>query len=120
MKKVLIFLLAVSFGFSLVAQEEQENVNKEIRNLKEFNKLKVAKGINVTLIKGEKPQAEINIVNAPTSDVIIENDQNELNIKMRTRVYQDMSVQVYLTYTDLRAISVGSGGNIEGNDVLTG
>ncbi|MDN5290517.1 head GIN domain-containing protein [Anaerophaga thermohalophila] len=120
MKRVLVFLLAISFGFSLAAQEEQENMNKEIRNLKEFNKLKVARGINVTLIKGEKPQAEINIVNAPTSDVIIENDQNELTVKMRTRVYQDVSVQVYLTYTDLRAISVGSGGNIDGNDVLTG
>ncbi|SFE59855.1 head GIN domain-containing protein [Thermophagus xiamenensis] len=119
MKRIFVSLLSISFGLFLFAQEGQENMNKETRIIKDFNKLKVTKGINVTLIKGDEPKAEINIVNAPTSDVIIENDQNELTVKMRTKVYQDVKVQVYLTYTDIRSISVGSGGNVDNEGVLT-
>lgn len=120
MKHTLILLIALATSFSLPAQEEDPNIKKETRELNDFDKLKVTKGINVTLVKGDKPGAEINIVNAPTSDVIIENEQNELTIKMKTRVYQDVSVQVYLTYNELREISVGSGGNVEGHEVLSG
>jgi len=120
MKRIFVFLLSLSFVFSLAAQNEgQENIKKETRAIKEFDKLRVTKGINVTLIKGDKPKAEINIINAPTSDVVIENDQNELTVKMRTKVYQDVTVQVYLTYTDIRSISVGSGGNVDNEGVLT-
>ncbi|MGQ1889837.1 head GIN domain-containing protein [Thermophagus sp. OGC60D27] len=119
MKRIFVFLLSLSFAFSLAAREEQENIVKETRVIKNFNKLRVTKGINVTLIKGDEPKAEINIINAPTSDVIVENDQNELTVKMRTKVYQDVTVQVYLTYTDIRSISVGSGGNVDNEGVLS-
>jgi hypothetical protein len=121
MKRLLVFMVAIAASFSMFAQDNDENVNKETRNIKEFDKIKVTRGINVTLIKGEEPKAEINIVNAPTSDVIIENDQNELEVKMRTRIYDDVSVQVYVTYTkDIREITLGSGGAIDNEGVLTG
>ncbi|WP_462319531.1 GIN domain-containing protein, partial [Marinilabilia sp.] len=121
MKRLLVFMVAIAASFSMFAQDNDENVNKETRNIKEFDKIKVTRGINVTLIKGEEPKAEINIVNAPTSDVIIENDQNELEVKMRTRIYDDVSVQVYVTYTkDIREITLGSGGSVNNEGVLTG
>lgn len=121
MKRLLVFMVAIAASFSMFAQDNDENVNKETRNIKEFDKIKVTRGINVTLIKGEEPKAEINIVNAPTSDVIIENDQNELEVKMRTRIYDDVSVQVYVTYTkDIREITLGSGGSVDNQGVLTG
>lgn len=121
MKRLLVFMVAIAASFSMLAQENDENVNKETRNIKEFDKIKVTRGINVTLVKGDEPKAEINIVNAPTSDVIIENDQNELEVKMRTRIYDDVSVQVYVTYTkDIREINLGSGGSIDNHGVMTG
>jgi hypothetical protein len=122
MNKVLIFLLLLTTPLSVFAQNENEdkNVKKEIRNIKEFDKLKVTKGINVTLIKGDEPKAEIHIVNASLSDVLIENDQNELIVKMKTRIYNDVSVQVYLTYTNIREITLGSGATVDNDGVLTG
>lgn len=120
MKKIFIILIVLATSFSLFAQEEKPDIVKETRTIKDFDKLKVSKGINVTLIKGLKAGAEINIVNAPPSDVIIENDQNELSLKMKTRMYKDVSVQVYVTYTDIREISTGSGATVDSEDVLTG
>jgi hypothetical protein len=126
MKQTLIFLIVMATSLSTFAQDEkkihvdEEQVEKETRSIKDFSKLKISKGINVTLIKGDELSADINIVNAPLSDVIIENDQNELTIKMKTRIYQDVSVQVYLTYRDIREISLGSGSSVDNQEVLEG
>jgi hypothetical protein len=126
MKQILIFMMALATSLSAFAQDEQKihvdeaQVVKETHTIKDFTKLKVNKGINVTLIKGDEPSAEINIVNTSLSDVIIENDQNELTIKMKTRIYQDVSVQVYLTYRDIREISLGSGSSIDNQEALEG
>jgi len=126
MKPLLIILMIIVTSFGAFAQEEETRtvdeaqIEKETRAIRNFSKLKVSKGINVTLIKGDEPSAEINIVNAPLSDVIIENDQNELTIKMRTRIYQDVSVQVYLTYQDIREITLGSGSSVDNQEVLEG
>ncbi len=122
MKRALVFLLSLTLTISLFAQEnkEKQDISKEVRSVKEFDKLKVTKGINVTLIKGLKPEAEINIVNAATEDVIIENDKNELTIKMKTRIYKDVSVQVYLTYTELREIKTSSGADVDAEGVISG
>jgi len=126
MKQLLIFLMIIFTSMSVPAQKEEPmqveeaEIAKETRTIKDFNKLKVSKGINVTLVKGDEPSAEINIINAPLSDVIIENDQNELTIKMRTRIYKDVSVQVYLTYSDIREITLGSGSSIDNHEVLQG
>lgn len=115
---------AASFG--VLAQEDntrtvdEAQITKETRAINDFSKLRISKGINVTLVKGEDPSAEINIVNAPPSDVIIENDQNELVIKMKTRIYQDVSVQVYVTYREIREISLGSGSSVDNQEVLAG
>ncbi len=126
MKQIMIFMMVIATSLNAFAQNEKKintdeaQVKKETRTIKDFNKLKVSKGINVTLIKGDNLSAEINIVNAPLSDVIIENDQNELSIKMRTRIYQNVSVQVYLTYRDIREVSLGSGSSIDNQGVLEG
>ena len=120
MKRSIVFLVALLMAMPLFAQEENPDISKEVRSISNFAKLKVTKGINVTLTQGEEPEAEINIVNALPSDVIIENDKNELVIKMKTRLYKNVSVQVYLTYNDLREIKTGSGASIDNEGVLTG
>ena len=122
MKRALVFLMALILTAPVFSQENEENQegSKEVRDVKEFDKLKVTKGINVTLIKGLKPEAEINIVNTLADDVIIENEKNELIIKMKTRIYQDVSVQVYLTYTDLREIKTGSGATVDAEEPISG
>ena len=121
MKRALVFLMALILTAPVFSQENKENqeVSKEVRDVNEFDKLKVTKGINVTLIKGLKPEAEINIVNAPMEDVIIENDKNELTIKMKTRIYKNVSVQVYLTYTEIREIKTRSGASVDAQGKLS-
>ena len=122
MKRALVFLMVLIVTAPVFSQEnkEKQDVSKEVRSVNEFDKLKVTKGINVTLNKGLKPEAEINIVNTSSEDVIIENDKNELTIKMKTRIYKDVSVQVYLTYTELREIKTGSGATVDAEDVIDG
>ena len=111
-----IFLPSVAFFVG--AQEVAKEVNKETRELQEFDKIRVSKGINVTLVEGNKPSAEIHIENAPTSDVIIEQKGRYLTVKMRTRIYKGVAVNVYITFQNLREISTGLGGSVESDDLI--
>ena len=111
-----IFLPSVAFFVG--AQEVAKEVNKETRELQEFDKIRVSKGINVTLVEGNKPSAEIHIENAPTSDVIIEQKGRDLTVKMRTRIYKGVAVNVYITFQNLREISTGLGGSVESDDLI--
>lgn len=113
-RMILLTFLLPAFSFIIPAQE----IKKEVRELQNFDKIRVSKGINVTLVEGEKPQAEINIENAETSDVIIEQKGRNLTVKMRTRVYKDVAVNVYVTYKSLGEISTGLGGSVESDDLI--
>jgi len=116
--RMLLTLLVATFSFGIMAQEPAVEANREIRELQFFDRIKVSKGVNVTLVEGEKPQAEIYITNAETSEVIIEQKGSELIFKMRSRNYTDVALNVYLTYQKLREISAGTGGTIEAEDLV--
>jgi len=110
----LITLLLPAFATLVSAQE----LKKEVRQLQEFDRIRVSKGINVTLVEGEKPQAEIHIENAETSDVLIEQKGRDLTIKMRTLIRKGVAVNVYVTYQNLREISTGLGGSVDSDDLI--
>lgn len=119
MKRLLLMAIFLpSVAFFVGAQEVAKEVNKETRELQEFDKIRVSKGINVTLVEGNKPSAEIHIENAPTSDVIIEQKGRDLTVKMRTRIYKGVAVNVYITFQNLREISTGLGGSVESDDLI--
>ncbi len=111
---ITLFLVAGTF-----AQEKNQEKHKQIRKTGSFYKVKATKGINVTLIEGDKEQAEITIVNGLPVDVITELKNKTLTIKMKTKIYKDVAVQVYVTYVTLREIKAGSGATIDAENTIT-
>ena len=115
MKKISIALFFLFFGIIAMAQQNEKT---EIRNLKPFDKIKSSKGINVTLREGDEPKAEIVISNAEPEDVIIQQNGREVLIKMKTKIYRNVTVDVYVTFQSLREISAGTGGTITSDDII--
>jgi hypothetical protein len=114
MKKLLTIILLGALMAGTMAQERQE----QVRKIGSFDKVKATKGINVTLIEGSTEQAEIHIENGSLNDVITELKNKELTIKMKTKIYKGVAVQVYLTYVKLREITAGSGGEINAENTI--
>ena len=104
----------------LISQEHStasEIIIKTI-DLAPFEKIRVTRGINVTLEEGESPKAEIHIQNADPDDVLIDQSGTELKIRMRPRIYRDMAVNVYLYYQNIKEISTGSGASVFSDDLI--
>jgi len=109
-----IFLLfAIVWGI-----QAQEPDHTQLRKVGSFDKVKAAKGINVTLIEGDKEEVDVHIKNAEVNDVITEVKNRKLIIKMKTKIYKDMAVQVYVTYRKLREIEAGSGATIDAENTI--
>lgn len=103
----LVVALAIT-GFSGLRAQ-----NIETRELAPFENLRISRGINVTLVEGESPMAEIHIENAPTSEVVIEQNSKELSIRMKGRTYgNEVAVNVYLHFQNLKNINILSGGGL--------
>ncbi len=111
---ITLFLAAGTF-----AQEKNQEKHKQIRKVGSFDKVKASKGINVTLIEGTKEQAEVTIVNGTPADVITELKNKRLTVKMKTKIYKDVAVQVYVTYVTIREIEAGSGATIDSENTIT-
>ncbi|TCO09195.1 head GIN domain-containing protein [Natronoflexus pectinivorans] len=121
MRQIMISALCLLMAFPIVAQEDEPAVGEvivETRQLAPFETLRVARGINVTLVEGEKPKAEVHIMNADPEDVLIEQSNKDLTIRMRTRIYRNMAVNVYLYYQNIKEISAGTGGSVYSDDVI--
>ncbi len=112
------FLIFATLLVSLISAAQEDGRKIETRNVASFDKIRVSKGINVTLIEGESPQVEVHIKNADLSDVITESKKNILTLKMKTKIYKDVAVQVFVTYQTLREISVGAGGSVDAKTTL--
>jgi len=96
----------------------QSNEKTEIRKLEPFEKIRVSKGINVTLREGADPEAEITIVNANLDDVIIQQKGGEVTIRMKTKIYRNVSVNVWVTFQNLTEIAASTGGSINSEDII--
>ncbi len=114
MKKIIFLFITLLSVYNVNAQE----TNSQTRNVGSFNEIYAGKGINVTLIEGDKEKVRVEIENADVTDVITEIDGRKLDIKLKTKIYKDMSVMVYVTYKSLKAISAGTGAFISADDIL--
>jgi hypothetical protein len=103
-------------------QEPDSAVVVETRALNNFDKIIVSRGINVTLEEGLSPQAEIRIMNTTPEDVIIEQEGMTVTIKMRPKIYKEVSVNVYITLgaNPIREINAGTGGSVYSEMELEG
>lgn len=104
--------------FASVAVAQGSGLQSEHRDLPAFEKIKATKGINITLIEGDKQDVEINIKNGNLDDVITTVDKRMLVLKMKTKIYKNMAVQVYVTYTKLREIDAGMGASIDAENTI--
>lgn len=114
---ILFSITALTTAQTPEAQKENkevtENIKKEKRELGSFNKVKAGKGINVTLVESKTEFVEIHIKNGEPSDVVAELSGKTLSLKMRTRLYKGMAVQVYVNYKELVDIYAGTGSSID-------
>ncbi|MCW3787865.1 head GIN domain-containing protein [Plebeiibacterium sediminum] len=114
MKKIALLCIAIISVINVIAQEPKS----QSRNVGSFNEIYAGKGVNVTLIEGDKEKIRVDIENADVTDVITEIKGRKLEIKLKTKIYKDMSVMVYATYKSLKAISAGTGAFITSDNVL--
>jgi len=106
------FLLTLSLS---IHSQTTTPVEKKIekREIGSFNKIKAGKGINVTLVEGKKESIEIHIKNALPEDVISELAGKTLTLKMKTKIYKEVAVQVYVTYIQLVEVAASVGASID-------
>ncbi|MBK3518141.1 head GIN domain-containing protein [Carboxylicivirga marina] len=109
----IILLFAIILGINA-----QEPDHTQLRKVGSFDKVKASKGINVTLIEGDKEEVDVHIKNGEVTDVITEVKNRKLTVKMKTKIYKDVHVQVYVTYKRLRDIDAGSGATIDAENTI--
>jgi hypothetical protein len=114
MKKLVIGLILLSVVFTLTAQD----LNTQSRNIGTFNEVHAGKGINVTLIEGDREKLQIHIENGVVTDVITEVKGRKLDIKLKTKIYSNVGVQVFVTYKSLKAISASTGAFIKSDGII--
>lgn len=118
MKRLISYLIALTFACVLVAQE------RETRQLSSFSEISVSEAITVELIKGNKEEAVVEADGIDLEDVITEVYRDRLEIEMRDRNRYSMNrsrrVTVYLTYREIDEINVSSAANIFSREVVAG
>ncbi len=120
MRKLFFAMAIIWMSVPLLAQEASTTGEAivETRELAPFENLKVSRGINVTLVEGLSPKAEIHIQNAPVDDVLLEQSNKDLTIRMRSLINKDVAINVYLYYQNINEITVSSGASVFSENVL--
>jgi hypothetical protein len=114
MKKLFLGILL----FGTICMLSAQDLNKQSRNIGSFNEVHAGKGINATLIEGDREKLLIHIENGEVTDVITEVKGRKLDIKLKTKIYSNVAVQVFVTYKSLKAISASTGAFIKSDAVI--
>ncbi|MEJ1241571.1 head GIN domain-containing protein [Chryseolinea sp. T2] len=113
MSKILSIVIALLVSVPLVAQESQT------RSVGHFTGVKVAEGVDVYLIKGDKESAKVEVYGTSIQNVITEVSGSYLKVHMRDGNYHGrVEVKVFVTYTELDRLSASSAGNIYSQGVI--
>jgi hypothetical protein len=113
MNKILSIVLVLLTTVAGLAQESQT------RNVGHFTGVKVAEGIDVYLIKGDKESAKVEVYGTPIQNVVTEVSGSYLKVHMKDGNYRGrVEVKVFVTYTQLEKLSASSAGNIYSQGVI--
>ncbi|MGE0076616.1 MAG: head GIN domain-containing protein [Bacteroidales bacterium] len=112
MKKFALLLVGILLSATIFAQ------NTEQRTITSFDKIKVSGEIKVFISKGDKETATIKSYEIPTSDIIAEVNGKTLEIKLKKGIYKQVKAEVYVTFRELRDISVAAAAYVSANDTL--
>ncbi len=119
--KMRINLLTIITFFSLTLYSQySDDLTKEIRELDDFTTLIASRGINVTFVQGLQTKAEIHITNSSPDNVIIEQKDENLIIRMRANNDRDVSVNVFLSagLNQIEKINIGTGARVYSETIL--
>lgn len=107
MNKILAFFLVLSIVTRVEAQETQT------RSVGEFTGVKVAEGIDVYLIKGNKESVKVEVTGTSIDNVLTEVSGSYLKVHMRDGNYRGhVDAKVYVTYVKIDKLSASSAGSI--------
>lgn len=115
MKKLLI--LALFASHTLFGQEFTKKID-------DYAHLSISKGIDATLVKSNSMELKVKTFGIDEDDVIIENDHNELNIRVATRgLWNELEdnhwwVRVEIPFQELKTIEVNMGSKISSRDII--
>lgn len=113
MNRILSIIVIFLLSAPAFAQETQT------RNIGHFTGVKVAEGIDVYLIKGDKESARVEVYGTSIQNVITEVSGSYLKVHMRDGNYKGrVEVKVFVTYTRIEKLSASSAGNIYSQGVI--
>ena len=118
MLRIIIFSVISLFLATGAFSQNNSARKSQVRKVGSFDKVKASKGINVTFIEGSKEEVQVDIVNGSPNDVVTQLKNKRLTVKMKTKIYKDVAVQVYITYVDLREVDAGSGATVDAENTI--
>lgn len=115
MKRIIALFIFAVLGLSNAVSQTENEIE-----LAHFDKLRVTNEINVLLTKGDIEKAKIVSSGIAPEDIVVEVVGKTLEISLKRGVYKDISVDIYLTYLELRDIYVTGSGRVSMQNVITG
>jgi hypothetical protein len=98
--------------------EGNGHVTEEIRNIRDFNELKVSSGIDVFITQDNdislRIEADENLMEHIKTEVL----DDQLKIYTDVNIRMAKSKKVYLSYEELKSIRVSSAGDVKGKNTL--
>ncbi len=94
------------------------------KDLKPFIELKIARGIEATLVHSDAKELSFDVKGISKNDIIIEQDNNRLYIKVKTKaLWQSMEefdwwVKVTIPYQTLEIIDLTTGARVKSDGVI--
>lgn len=92
----------------------------EERMLKPFDKLKIASDVKVFLTKGTEEKVKIVVSGIELSDIETTVNGKTLQIELSRGIHLDASVELYITYKEIRDINVGASGKLSVQSPIDG
>lgn len=110
-------LTVIFFIFSIFSGNAQKTAERTIES---FDKIEVFGNIQVFLTKGDVGTVKIDSKDVNPSEVVTEVKNKLLKIKMKSNLFDDVTVKVYLNFDELREISSNAAAEIIVKDKIKG
>lgn len=114
MKRILIitgFIIANYFSYSQQTEE---------RKLTSFDKVNVLSEVNVFMNKGTEEKVKVSVYGIDITDVETIINGKTLQIQLTRGVQKNARIDIYVTYKEIRDLSVAAAGKISVQDTLKG
>ncbi len=112
MKRLISLLGLTVLTLTTFAQQTAEY------SLNEFDKLRVWGEIKVFLTRGDELKASVQTQGIAASDIVVEVKGKTLEVRLKGKIYDRVSASVYVTYKELRDISISAASSVSLQDTL--